>query len=132
MSNQHRALNALIQSVSDRVERAFRALRSAQNELETIRHLIVPENWWHEEHVKRPTMYSYGPIEGTKKDLARWIFPELKDARCLETANRTPGIIWVVKLPASRPKGRFHAWFTSNSMFRDAQTRKLVELKAQK
>lgn len=129
MPERHRALNSLVEHVSEQVAKAAHALNEAAQELETIRHLIEQEHWWHEEQVKRPAMYGYGPIEGTKKDLARWIFPDMKDPRCLETANRTPGIIWVVKVPENRPEIRYQVWFTSQSMFQDAHARKFSELK---
>ena len=129
MSDHHRALNSLVASVSEQVEKALSMLQISGEELKTISHLIQQENWWHEEHIKRPDMYCYGPIEGTKKDLARWIFPDLKDPRCIEKANQKPGIVWVVKLPENRPQNRFQTWFTSKSMFQDAQSRKISELK---
>ena len=130
MPAHHRALSSLITNVTEQVEKAASALESAKEELKTIRHLVDQENWWHEEHVKRPAMYCYGPIEGTKKNFAKWIFPDLRDPRCIENANRKPGIIWVVKLPGNRPQNRFQVWFTSNSMFQDAQARKISDLKA--
>ena len=125
----HRALISLVSHAEEQVAQASRALLAADENLKTIRHLVEQEHRWHEEHVKRPEMYSYGPLEGSKKNLARWIFPDLKDPRCLENANQTPGIVWVIRLNGNRPEKRFQVWFTSNSMFSDAQTRKIGKLK---
>ena len=129
MSVHHRAMMSLVESVEEQVTKGMDALLLARAELQTIRHLIEQKAWWHDETLRRPAMYRFGPIEGTKRNLARLIFPDLKDPRCLENANRKPGIVWAVRLAGNPPRNRFQVWFTSKSMFRDAQARKISELK---
>jgi hypothetical protein len=76
--------------------------------------------WSHSEEEPRPSQYAYGPISGTKKDLAKWYLPGKADPRAFQTAGEE-GRVWIVR----RSRNYFDVYFTTQNKYAEANAKKL-------
>jgi len=86
---------------------------------ETVPQRPASDDWAHSAGTEPPHSYSFGPLEGTQKELASWLHPQGKDdARHLHTKAKSGGV-WVKKVHARH----YEVWFRNQSGFEAAQCR---------
>jgi len=78
------------------------------------------DDWAHSAGTEPPSSYSFGPLEGTQKELASWLHPQGKDdARHLHTKAKSGGV-WVKKVHTRH----YEVWFRNQQAFEAAQRRR--------
>lgn len=81
----------------------------------------VSEEWWHPAGLEPPSSYSFGPLEGTQKELASWLHPHGNDDPRHLQARAVGGSVWVRRIHARH----YEAWFKSQQAFDAATKRRL-------
>ena len=77
---------------------------------------------WRHANCDPPANFCHGPITGNKSQLLRWLLPQAKDVRTLDSQLKS-GIFW------GRQEGRyrFSIWFSTQQKYAEANRRRLED-----